>query len=571
MDLNPDVLFEILGVDLEGLVPVSDRSALPPDADTRTVAATCLATGFLKKLEVESDACDSAAQLKFLQKNYDCSQYTPLFTGDEEKILFNQFKVELDNFFHPGGVPLVTSYLDILQEGNLGPGSNVGANGQSFYAKMFASELTTTTYALYELYSAFVALLPSWGPAELHRSTVHGLCTLVSGSRSTFVPKDRRTSRLICVEPTLNMYFQKGIASILERRLQESFKISLEDQPSLNRELARVGSISGAFCTIDLESASDSISNNLLREVLPDWFFQLLMETRSPVVEVPGLGDVQMHMVSTMGNGFTFPLQSILFACALRAVYRCYGIPVINNHRNYDLSSKIPGNWGVFGDDLICVKDSYHALVGFLHALGFKVNSSKSFFEGPFRESCGHDYHSGSWVRAVYIKRLYTLQDITVAINLLNDWSARTGIVLSRTVAYLRSFLKDPLYVPFCENDDSGIRVPSSFFALSRVGGQRYRTYRAKPKQLRVREDGVVHAPKGCKKLSSNPDGLLISFLRGEIKSHTISIRSDVTRYETKRAYVPSWDGRSSSMLHERNMLWPQWETATLRNLGVEC
>jgi hypothetical protein len=154
-------------------------------------------------------------------------------------------------------------------------------------------------------------------------------------------------------------------------------------------------------------------------------------------------------MISTMGNGFTFPLQTIIFASAVRAVYQMMG-----------LDSFCPRTqFGVFGDDIIVKKEAYAFLIRSLSKLGFKVNDDKSFNTGPFRESCGYDWYNGHFVRGVYIRSLETASDVYSAINRLNRWSALSGVRLSNTVKILLAKVKT-LEIPFSEAIDGGIQVP---------------------------------------------------------------------------------------------------------------
>jgi hypothetical protein len=151
-----------------------------------------------------------------------------------------------------------------------------------------------------------------------------------------------------------------------------------------------------------------------------------------------------------MGNGFTFPLQTVIFACAIRAVYQLMGF-----------DSYCPRTqFGVFGDDLIVRKEAYAFLVRALTKLGFKVNDSKSFNTGSFRESCGHDWYAGTFVRGVYIRSLETPQHVYSACNRLNRWSAVSGVPLRNTIALLRGSLERELLVPFSEAVDCGYQVP---------------------------------------------------------------------------------------------------------------
>jgi hypothetical protein len=57
-----------------------------------------------------------------------------------------------------------------------------------------------------------------------------GEVDIVEGNRLDFVPKNDDISRSICVEPTLNMFFQLGFADILNSRLKEFAGIDLENQ-----------------------------------------------------------------------------------------------------------------------------------------------------------------------------------------------------------------------------------------------------------------------------------------------------------------------------------------------------
>jgi len=155
-----------------------------------------------------------------------------------------------------------------------------------------------------------------------------------------------------------------------------------------------------------------------------------------------------------MGNGFTFPLETAIFACAVEAVYKVFGRKL----KKSNLPRGRFGNFGVFGDDIICESDKATHVIRLLELLGFTTNASKSFVIGPFRESCGGDYYKGFPVRGVYIKDLGTMASRYVAINRLNSWTAMTGISLSHTMDVLLKKVR-LLPVPLHENDDAGIKV----------------------------------------------------------------------------------------------------------------
>lgn len=206
---------------------------------------------------------------------------------------------------------------------------------------------------------------------------------IVRGNKVSFVPKTIDSFRVIAVEPLLNGFLQSGIDTILRRKLLR-WGVDLRDQRK-NQELSRQGSIDGSYATIDLSSASDNISRELVRFLLPpDWYF-LLNDIRSKVSTVKGEDRVLQKFVS-MGNNFCFPLQSMIFAAVCRVFTTRYS---------------------VYGDDIIVSGDASSAVVDTLHQLGFVVNTDKTFCEGPFRESCGADWWSGAPVRPAYVRRSF--------------------------------------------------------------------------------------------------------------------------------------------------------------------
>jgi len=60
----------------------------------------------------------------------------------------------------------------------------------------------------------------------------------------------------------------------------------------------------------------------------------------------------------------------------------------------------------VYGDDIIVPTDDAAAVVGHLQKYYCKVNMSKSFWTGKFRESCGMDAFNGVEVTPTYIREM---------------------------------------------------------------------------------------------------------------------------------------------------------------------
>jgi hypothetical protein len=216
-------------------------------------------------------------------------------------------------------------------------------------------------------------------------------------AKLSFVPKNAKTLRTICTEPGLNTLVQLGLGTHMARRLA-AFGIDIRDQ-TLNQRRACEGSLTGALATLDLSSASDTIATELVYELLPlDWA-TLLNRARSRKVLLPTGRVISQEKFSSMGNGFTFPLETLIF----------WSLAAACCSKDSDATA--------YGDDLIVPTTVYPLLVEVLTAVGFLVNQTKSYHTGPFRESCGKDYFSGTDVRPIYQKGWVSGQSLFVLHN----------------------------------------------------------------------------------------------------------------------------------------------------------
>lgn len=227
---------------------------------------------------------------------------------------------------------------------------------------------------------------------------------LLSGNKLAFVPKNAKIYRPIGVEPRWNIYLQLGIGELIVRRLK-AIGIDLSDQ-SLNQQAAARAHRAG-LATIDLSSASDSLSKNLVLWLLPEEWSDLLFRTRSPRTSYKGESRV-LEKVSSMGNGYTFPLETLIFyALSLAAV---------------ESSGDYVGEVRVYGDDIIVPRHAAATTLELLSYAGFSVNTDKTFVKGRFFESCGCDYLDGVNVRPFFQRKgitevfdLYTLANQLLA------------------------------------------------------------------------------------------------------------------------------------------------------------
>lgn len=544
----------------------------------QTVALKALSNSLTKKWEETNPEAERKALDLFLQANAKCkafeispkSMFDEYLLGEVQSILYDWFSDE-----HDGALPGFGPYE--VSRGLLpGPGASIGATGDDFYLKLFCSNLTASDPQLLDLYRHYISQNPLWSGAENARRHTYGE-KIVSGSSLSFVPKNVDISRTICTEPSVNMLFQKALGSIFERILSRRADINIRKgegkdtvekapvemvkfgdryrmvtfnhqkkltQVDLNKELCRHGSLDDSldgYCTIDLKSASDSISLSLCKLLLPPFVMRWLERTRSRYVTLPSGATEELFMVSSMGNGFTFPLQTMIFASIVRSVYKLTGTPLRRNGAK---------TFGVFGDDIIVTKRNYNLVVRALSMFGFTVNTEKSYSEGWFRESCGADYYLGTDVRGVYIKGLQSEANVYSSINRLNRWQVKHGVFLPNTLGYLLSLLKRKLFIPFREDDSSGIKVKERYLPESRhynftlAGSRTYNALVKAGRSYEVPEEGSSGRQRVPSGFIYIPDGVLLAFVGGYIRDGRVSQRllANRARYNLKKRSCPYWD-----------------------------
>lgn len=217
----------------------------------------------------------------------------------------------------------------------------------------------------------------------------------VKGNRFTTVDKDAWKRRGICIEPSINVFYQLGIGRWMTMRMGKSINWHKPSQQEFHKLLARLGSLTGLTATMDLSNASDTVCSALVKLLLPPDWFQLLYSVRSHSTFIKGKW-VRLEKFSSMGNGYTFELETLIFHCITSLCAR---------------ESKQSGDWhgstvSVFGDDILCPTDVAGSVSAALSFFGFKLNKEKSFIDGPFRESCGGDYFEGADVRPHFLKEV---------------------------------------------------------------------------------------------------------------------------------------------------------------------
>lgn len=234
-------------------------------------------------------------------------------------------------------------------------------------------------------------------------------------ARIVTVPKNFKADRMICVEPLMNSYIQRGIGVMMRRRLLRE-GVNLRDQ-SRNQSLAYQGSVSKRLATVDLSSASDTISAGLVDSLFPRDWYEYMFLSRTAWGEFDNQIE-RFEKFSAMGNGYTFEMESLIFYSIACAVANLHG----------EGTSPI----SVYGDDIILSSSLVPALAEVFSLLGFTLNSDKTFFGSDgFRESCGKHYLDGVDVTPFYFRTFSKgcTELLILAANNLKRWSACGGDV----------------------------------------------------------------------------------------------------------------------------------------------
>lgn len=208
---------------------------------------------------------------------------------------------------------------------------------------------------------------------------------VVRGSRGLTVPKNAKTDRFIAAEPTGNVFLQLGVGNYFRQCLRR-VGINLDDQ-TINQALAK-SALEDGLATVDLKAASDTIPSALVWQLLPYSWASLLWDLRSPEIQIKG-EYVPLEKFSSMGNGFTFELESLIFWALTESLRDAMGLT---------------GRVSVYGDDIICPSEMVPRLTELLSFCGFTLNVKKSHSTGLFRESCGKHYFGGKDVTPIYQK-----------------------------------------------------------------------------------------------------------------------------------------------------------------------
>lgn len=312
---------------------------------------------------------------------------------------------------------------------------------------------TEWTERLEKVFPAGKFLLPNWR----YLSDLDRIDWLEPGRerpvKVTLVPKTLKTPRIIAIEPTAMQYAQQGLLEAIEKAGEkcDNFNHFVKWRSNVpNQELARLGSLYGDLATLDLSEASDRVSNQLVRTMLQNHphLHEAVDACRSRRAVIPakfGHKIIPLGKFASMGSALCFPMESFVFMTVIfLGIQKELRRPLTRD----DIRS-FKGQVRTYGDDIIVPVRYVRSVVGELESFGFRVNSSKSFWTGYFRESCGRDYYHGEDVSVVRVRRVLPTQrsdapEIISLVSLRNQLYKRG---LWKTTRYLDNMVEG--LIPF--------------------------------------------------------------------------------------------------------------------------
>lgn len=280
-----------------------------------------------------------------------------------------------------------------------------------------------------------------------------------SVSKFMLVPKTVQKPRGICIEPLEKQFIQQGQMSRMVQSMQTPGQISFNHvnfaNQQINRELALHAS-SGMldFATIDLSDASDTVSMQIVRDIFRNHgkLFAQICATRSTHVLLPDGRKIKLNKFAPMGSSVCFPMEALVFysvcvaAISIAADDECW---LKHAQRVY-----------VYGDDILVPCEYVEKCILALEMVGFKVNTSKSYWKGNFRESCGMHAYKGVDITPTRVSKLppVTPHDGSKISSWLSYARAFDRQGFSRTAELIYTMIEKLLKrkLPFC-TDSSGV------------------------------------------------------------------------------------------------------------------
>lgn len=290
------------------------------------------------------------------------------------------------------------------------------------------------------------------------------------------VPKTWKAYRLITPLTLLGLFYSYGIGRLVTDRL-EAAGLCIAKLQEKHRKFVIEFSKTLSHATADLSEASDSITSELLNRMLPRKWYNALKKTFVRQLDVDGVR-YSTASVLPMGNGATFPVETLVFYCLIRAIGELSGnfntvvYPYGSARIGTSANVRVKAVYSVYGDDLIYPSLIHKYVVEVFPQLHLKLNLEKTFVNQQFRESCGSDYYRGQDVRPYFMKgeacELSSSKYVSYLYKVYNGLIARWDVLeIRETLSWLLSeiaFVSGTIYrVPPSFPDSSGVKVDDPF------------------------------------------------------------------------------------------------------------
>jgi len=263
------------------------------------------------------------------------------------------------------------------------------------------------------------------------------------------VAKSYKTKRSILPNTIIGGFYTYGLGKLYQNRLAH-IGLDIRHLQKKHQRLVKLFSKTRTHATADLTAASDSYAVWLVMMLLPRKWFHVTNFGRISKVRTADTVTT-MSSFMTMGIGFTFQLQTLLFYGILKAIKELSGTE---------------GMLSVYGDDLIYPSSMHPYVRQIFIDIGFILNDDKTFVRENFRESCGSDCYCGFDVRPfqpegvcqLLTGRMYVLLLYKTINGLLRRWREHE---INITLRYL--------YSEILRVDDSLLQVPPDFADYSGI------------------------------------------------------------------------------------------------------
>jgi hypothetical protein len=231
------------------------------------------------------------------------------------------------------------------------------------------------------------------GACVPNKDAPYEVCETLTMSK---VPKSYKALRTVKPPTLIGSFYTYGLGRVIQKRLLK-VKLNIRNLQRKHRKLVKLNSLTRKLVTADLSAASDSLTRELLRRLLPAKWYRVVMLGISPSVLLDGKL-YGLQSVATMGDGHTFPLQTLVFYSLLTAI----GDFVMKRSKCFV---------SVYGDDLIYSHEIHRYVKHVFPALHLILNEDKTYARDYYRESCGSDCYRGVDVRPYCFEgesKLYT-------------------------------------------------------------------------------------------------------------------------------------------------------------------